>query len=359
MKRTVFLLIIVVIIPLFSVKISAQEQIDGFLSDFEDILPEGISKDILDTDRLIETASLRGLLSEILSAAQGSGSAAFGFFLTLVGITLLLSLSSLCHERLAKQTEAGVSMVCSVVIFGSVRPLFDTVTKSLTEVSNFFSALIPISVGMTALGGAEATAGVQASGMYLTLSIVSSLGGRALVSVSTLGLAMALLSSLGSDAAASLGRGVKSLFYWAVGIITALISGAFSLQTAIASSADSAAMRAAKYLASGLIPVVGSTVSGALATLVSGISYAKTVVGGGSIVVLLLLALAPLVMLLLFRLALSVAIALAGLTGAGGAERLFSAYRLSLDMAPSVYALSWLVYLFEIILFLRMGVAFL
>lgn len=359
MKRAVFLLIIVVILPFFSINISAQEQVDGYLSDFENILPDGILKDLSDRDTLIETASLKGLLSELLSAARGQGRAVFGFFLTLVGITLMLSLSSLCHERLARQTEAGVSIVCSVVIFGSVSPIFDTITKSLAEISNFFSALIPISVGMTALGGGEVTAGVQASGMYLTLSIVSSLGGRALVSVSTLGLAMALLSSLGGEAAASLGRGVKSIFYWAIGIITALISGAFSLQTAIASSADSAAMRAARYLASGLIPVVGSTVSGALATLASGLSYAKTVVGGGSVAVLLTLALSPLVMLLLYRLALSVAIALGGLTGADSAVRLFSAYRLSLDMATSVYALSWLVYLFEIILFLKMGVALL
>ena len=359
MKRTLLLLIIVVILPFFTIRASADEQVDGYISDFENIIPDGFSEDILDTQGLIEAASLRGLLSEILSVIEGGGSATLGFFLSLVGITLLLSLASLSHQRLSKHTEAGVSVVCSVLIFGSLRPIFDSLSDSLTSLTDFFSALIPISVGITALGGGEVTAGVQASGMYLTLSIVGSIGGRVLVSVSAVGLAMALLSAFGGDTVSSLVKGVKGVFYWIVGIVTALISGAFSLQTAIASATDSATMRAVKYLAGGLIPVVGSTVSGALATLASGISYAKTIIGGGSVVVMLSLVLAPLVMLLLYRLSLSVATALASLTGTNSAERLFTAYRLSLDMVIAVYSLSALIYLFEIILFLKTGVALL
>ena len=110
-------------------------------------------------------------------------------------------------------------------------------------------------------------------------------------------------------------------------------------------------------MASGLIPVVGSAVSGALATLASGLTYAKSIVGGGAIAVVLSLVISPLVMLLLYRLALTLALTVAGLVGAELPSAVFTSYRFALDMTVSVYVLSVIVYLFQLILFLRIGVA--
>ena len=126
----------------------------------------------------------------------------------------------------------------------------------------------------------------------------------------------------------------------------------------IASSADSAAMRAAKYTA-GLIPVVGGTVSGALSTLAAGLSYAKGIIGIGAIAVILGMALSPLILLLLYRLALSISLTLSELLGAAVMAKALSAFRFSLDSLIAVYALSAVIYIFEILLFVKIGVAML
>ena len=167
------------------------------------------------------------------------------------------------------------------------------------------------------------------------------------------------MSALGNKSAITVGKGIKGLFTWATGLFTTLITAIFSLQTLVASAADSAAMRTAKYMASGLIPVVGSAVSGALATLASGLSYAKTLVGSGAILVLISLAISPLLMLLLYRLAFTVAISVAELVGAEKCSNIFNAYRYAFDMTIAVYVLSVIVYLFQVILFLKVGVALL
>jgi stage III sporulation protein AE len=118
-------------------------------------------------------------------------------------------------------------------------------------------------------------------------------------------------------------------------------------------------MSAAKYAASGMIPVVGSTVAGALSTLASGLSYAKGIIGVGAIVVIVGIIISPLVLLLLHRLALSLALILADFLGVSGASRIFGAFRASFDSLIAVYALCSVLYIFNAVLFMKSGVALL
>ena len=303
MKKLLFLLSIVVILPIFTVFCSADDSADKYISDFESVLPDGFS-DLTSPDMLIEKADMGNLLSELAQAISGEKGQIASFFFTLIGSLGLMSLGALCHERLGGAVESVVGMICSVMIFSSISPLINTVSDAIEQISGFFGSLIPIVVGISALGGEATTASVQASGMYTALSSVGGLGGSIFLSFSSFGLAMSLLSCFGNKGILSVCRGFRSLFGWMTGIFTALLTAAFSLQTIVASSADSASLRAVRYAASGLIPVVGSTVSGAISTLAGGLSYAKGVVGGGSIVVILYMALLPMALLLIYRLML-------------------------------------------------------
>ena len=193
--------------------------------------------------------------------------------------------------------------------------------------------------------------------MYTTVALVGRVASELLLPIAGFGLAISLLSSFASDSVGALSRGIKSLFMWFVGILTALIGGTLSLQTMISAAQDSAAMRAARYMASGLIPVVGSTVSGALSTLAAGVGYAKGIIGGGAILTLISLVLAPLVTLLLYRFALALAGVVADYLSARTGASIFAAFRFSLDMLIAVFSLSSIIYILEIILFVKAGVA--
>jgi hypothetical protein len=105
-----------------------------------------------------------------------------------------------------------------------------------------------------------------------------------------------------------------------------------------------------------MIPVVGSSVSGALSTLAAGLTYAKSFIGVGAILVIVTLALSPLILLLLYRFALSAVITFSDFVGLGGIK-IFGAYRFVIDSVVTLYALSALVYVIEIILFIKCGVS--
>ena len=359
MKKHIYLLSIVVIILVFPLCISAETNTEDYIFQFKNIIPEDFSGITEDSTGLIESFSLKGLLQEIVSAVSGEGGKVTAFFLSLIGLLAISTTSSAVDDSFAPQIRAAVGIIISLSIFPTISTALSSVRHSLTRLGDFFTALTPITVGMTALGGGAATSGVQAAGMYTALTVVGELGSGIFLNIASLGLALAAMSALGNRSAIAVGRGIRSLFLWTLGIFTAIITAVFSLQTIVASAADSAVMRSAKYMASGLIPVVGSAVSGALSTLAAGLSYAKTLVGGGAIVVIVSLALSPLVMLLLYRFAMTVAISFAELVGDDSCSGLFSAYRFSFDMIIAVYVLTVIVYLFQVILFLNVGVALL
>ena len=84
MRKLLFLLTIVVILPIFSVFSSAEDYVDKYISEFEETLPDGFEGITEDTDQMIERIGLRGLISEISEVlSEGKGEIG-GFFLLLL-----------------------------------------------------------------------------------------------------------------------------------------------------------------------------------------------------------------------------------------------------------------------------------
>jgi hypothetical protein len=330
--------------------------VDEYFSEFYNLLPGELSGGKDGAEELLDSVGIDSFLSEAVKAFSKSGGQILGFFTTLLAVAILLSLGSILGGELASAVSAAVGLCSSALLFSSLYSLFSQVAEAVERIGGFFASLIPITAGLTALGGGVTTAGVQSGGMYLTLTLLGGAGGKLLSSLSLLGLSLSLLSPLDREGVGRLGRGVRGLFLWILGIVTAALGATLALQTLIASAADGAAIRAAKHLASGLIPVVGSTVSSALSTLAGGLGYAKGVVGCGSIFAILLFALPPLLLLLCYRLSLSVAISLCDFFSPT-ASAMLSGYRNSLDMLLSSYSLSALIFIFQIILFIKSGVA--
>ena len=356
MIKLLKMLSVVVIIGVFSLKCSAAET-DKYLEEFEEILPEEYKESASDGEALIESLGISAVLYEIRSAIVGEGGRVGSFFLLLLGLVTLSSAVALVPTSHRKICEAGVGALSSIAIYKSISPLFSELTAALSGASRFLTELSPVLAAVTLAGGGVSGASVQSAGMAAVLAFVGGASTALFSAVSGFALAMSLVSSFGGEGAGSVLGATKSTFNWLLGIATALLMGTLSLQNLVATARDSAGMRAAKYAASGLIPVVGGTVSGALSTLASGLSYVKGVVGAGSIFVILSIGLSPLVLLLLYRLALSLAVSMAGLLGAGEAQKTVGAYRFLLDTLIALYSLSMLLYVFMIVLFVKSGVA--
>ena len=229
--------------------------------------------------------------------------------------------------------------------------------EGLAALVSFFGGVIPVMSAVNASSGAVSSAAVQAANMNITLAFIERFSVDALLPISLTVFTLTFIGAVGdSDAVLSIGRGVKSFFTWGIGIISTVLAAVISIQSVVASAADSAALRAARYAASGTIPVVGSTVASALATLGGGMAVIKGTVGGVSVAVILAVTLSPLIMLLMYRLSISVSTGLLQFSGSTGGVRCFSAIRSALDALIAVYSMSVLVAIVELVVFIKGGV---
>lgn len=356
MKKLIKMSIIVVISLAFCLKVSADDYSDEQLQRFEDILPESLSGITEDTDALLESLGISALAEEIIAIIRHNSSRVIALFLSCLGLGALMALSASISNRLGRASLSALGAITSLTVFSYIGELFFSAKENLTELCGFFSSAIPIFTAVSVSSGAVGTASVQAMGMNFTLSLISGVGVGVMLLAVGMGLSLAMLSFFGDERVGALSGSVSGFFKWLVGISTTLIIATFSLQSVVASASDGVAMRAAKYAASGMIPVVGGAVSGALSTLMAGLSYVRGIIGAGSVVAVVSIALAPLVIMLLYRAALSLSGTLCALFDSGGAVKIFGAYKTALDSLIAVYALSACVILFEIILFMKSGV---
>lgn len=353
MKKLLKLSIIVVIIALFSLRAAADETSDRLLSDFADTLPEGY-EEIAEGDR--DAVGAEALLEEILSALSGEAGRISSFLLLMLGSLAVISLARSAPFPIFSSVQSGVSMVSSLAIAERLVAVFSDMSGDLKTLNGFFASLIPVLSSVSLASGAVEGAAAQAAGMNLILSLVGGVSTSFLSAVVGFGFAMGIISVFGDEGAANISRGIKSFFMWCLGLGTAVLMGTLSLQTLVSSSRDNAAMRAARYMTTGLVPVVGSTISASLSTLAAGLAYVKGIIGATSIFVIISILVSPLIAVLMYRLILSLSITLAEFIGSSAAVRSFGSFRSSLDTLIAIYALSALIYVFEIILFIKSGV---
>lgn len=339
---------------LFAVGVSASEPI---LDELEEIIPESVETD---GEGGVDVLGVGALFDLFISAMSGESSRFLPFFFSLLGLAVLVAVSdgagSLGDGQVGKVTSKMVLIPVSVSIFSTVYGLCGEVRDSLSQVADFFGAAIPVLTAVNTASASMSTAAVQGANMSITLSLMERLAVGALLPLCFCMFSLSFISSLSDgQGVASVSRGIKSSFMWCVGIISTVLAAVVSIQSVVASAKDSATLRAARYAASGTIPIVGTTVASALATLGGGMAVVRSTVGGSCIAVILVLAVSPLVMLLLYRLGVALCVSLLEFCGSSGGVRVFSSFKSVLDCLIATYSVTVLVAIIEFVVFMKGG----
>lgn len=364
MKKVISVIgIAVILVALFSFGVSAYDFSEGeqkYWKDFAEAVPEG--KDYpQDEDELLSGVGFDSLVGEIMNALRLGTGSAVSLFALLFGIAVIIAASEsalpLENISLNRHVTAGVTVIASVLIFGKIGRICFSVREGIEELSAFFSALIPILTGIMTAGGNISSAASQSLNMNITLAAVSYISRELLMPLVFALFSLAMAASMDTGTVGAVAKSVKNLFMWILGICSTVVIAAITMQSVVAGAKDSAYLRAARYAASGMIPVVGSTVSSALAALSGGLSYIKTTVGMSAVLVIIILAVSPLINLLLHRIAFSISISFLELANSSGGVRVFGAFRSALDALLSVYVVTVIVYITEIVVFMKCGVS--
>jgi stage III sporulation protein AE len=282
------------------------------------------------------------------------------FLIMLFGVSVLF----LACEKLGdlfgdskRMILSASGAVLSLPVIAALAELVFSVREDLEGATGLFSGLIPVFTAISATGGGAATSLAQGAGMSVTLSVCSVIIKDGLMPILMLMLSLGLLSSFDTGGCvAPLVKGLKSSFIFILGGITTATAGAMALQSVITNAQDSMALRGARFAISGMIPIVGGSISSALGALTSGVEAAKGTVGATALIVLIGILSAPLIQLLLVRVAFRLCNSFLEMTGGTLGARLLTSIQGALDALISIVAFSGVIYILEVIIFIKLGV---
>lgn len=299
---------------------SIPDEVTGQLPD--SFLPDGETTDFGKVAESVADMSgfsyLLGIVGDLLSVEWGT---AWRTLAQVVGLLLLSAVAealrrSFRSEALSRIVSLGVSCAVFATILSTLYGQLQKVSRFLTGLNTLVNALLPLMAALHVMGGNVAVAAVQNSSLMLFLSVCENVCNRTVIPMTGICLALTLTSVFApSLSLKGLTKVIKDTYAKTLGFIMLLLSFVLSTQTVLRAASDSLTARAAKFLAGNLIPVVGGAVGDSLRTVASGVSFLKSTVGVGAIIVLIVMLLPVLVSLLLTRLSFRLSLAVADLLG--------------------------------------------
>lgn len=316
MKKVLVLVLILLSFFVFSTVNATEISTDDIYSEqynasgadsLSDALPQDVAKslDELDISGLdtawTEYFTPKNIFSYILDFFKTGGKRPLTAGLSVLAVMLF----STAVKSIGDQNKT-VNYVLSIgVTVACVLPAVSTIKACVSVVETacvFMLTLIPVYASILVSRGKPLTASGFSAVMLSVSNAVSSLCSFVIVPLTGIQLALSVSSSVSPDIKTeSLTRCIKKVSLWIMSLSTTVLLGILGIQTVVSGSADSVSSKTARFLLGTAIPVVGSTVSEAFATVKCCVKLLGSSVAVYAVVALCCLMLPLIIELLLWR----------------------------------------------------------
>ncbi|MEG1275219.1 MAG: hypothetical protein RSD27_05965 [Ruthenibacterium sp.] len=213
----------------------------------------------------------------------------------------------------------AVFTLCSAQILG----LTNVMQTALEDSRAYMACFVPVFASVMVSCG-QMGASLVYSGLFFTVAMLTAqiIGGVGLPLTRIL---LALHATSAVDSALDLSKLAKSLtkwIKWLLCVFATIFATVLGLQTALAQSADSAALKAGKFLIGSSVPVVGRAVSDAVGSVLAGMKLMKGTVGFAAVAVIGAAFLPVLLQCAAYHVVFTLGSIVAGATGNSKTEKL-------------------------------------
>ncbi|MFU0833312.1 MAG: Stage III sporulation protein AE [Oscillospiraceae bacterium] len=304
--KKVFCLIAVIIIlflPCYSVKAAAEESslrsniTEQFYQDqlresgAED-LPDSLSpetKKILrdlgveDTDwNSIASISPKSYFQKILNIFTGQAKNPLKILCGVIAVILLCALFNGMKLSFGEMQMSevigmvGTLCICTIVVMPLVSCIHDA-ADVLNAASSFLLACIPILTGIMIAAGQPASAGSYHLLMLGAGNIISVLSSNFFIPMLNIFLALSVVSAVSPSIHLNgLCSALNKMVKWIMGLCMTLFTSLITMHSIVSSSLDSTGSKAAKFVVSSFVPVVGNALGEALQTVTGCVKLLKS-----------------------------------------------------------------------------------
>lgn len=314
MKRLLIISMLLLFVSMLcGMRVNA-ETIDYNTDNIVDALPEG-ARDILDSAEITPDNSgamgltLGGALGGVFELIKHRAGAPLRLLCALLGVILLCVLAGSLTEEGKGQLKGVFSVVgvlCGAgIAAAAVGEILSETLEVLGSAANFMMIFIPAFTGLAAVLGHVSTAASVNSVVLAATQLFSQLAVNFLAPLC--GTMLGVSAAGAADPQLKLeklGEMIKKFVTWGLTLIMTVFMSVLSTQTLVASSADNAAIKAAKFVVSQGVPIIGGTISDSVNMFSGGIMAMKGSVGTYGIIAAAAIIVPTLIGLTCYRLAL-------------------------------------------------------
>ena len=260
-------------------------------------------------------------------------------------------------ERPLEGVVGIVGALCVSVVI--VNPIVEVLVRAGSVIQSacvFSTASVPVMAGILAAMGKPASAASMQGILTVTGDAVQVLCAQILVPMLQALLAMTVVSAISPDVnLGGLLRFLTKAVKWILGFSMTFFSSLLAMRSFVSAGSDTLAGRAAKFVVSSFVPVVGSALSEAMRTVTGCVELLRGGVGAFGLLAILILFLPSLLSVLLWMLALHACSAFAQLFAISELQSLFDACVQVLETLLAVLLCSMTVLVVSGVVLMMMG----
>ncbi|MCH5193494.1 MAG: stage III sporulation protein AE [Oscillospiraceae bacterium] len=219
---------------------------------------------------------------------------------SLLAVILIASIiegmeDSISDKSLSKIFGVICVMISVGIISASVSESLMVASESLISGGNFMIGYVPVFAGITASSGSVTSAVAYNMLVLLVAETAVQLSGEVIIPALSVCMAMGIVEAINPDFKLSgITAAIKSVVTFVLGFIMTIFLGLLSLQSIVGASADTLGVKAAKFMVSNCIPVVGGAIADTYTTVKNSLGLLRGGVGFFGIAAIFIMILPPL-----------------------------------------------------------------
>lgn len=246
----------------------------------------------------------------------------------------------------AVRTEGGMKICRTVTVLTAVTVIapqmekcINSVTVTLSAGGDFMLGFVPVFAGVCAASGNMGASAAYSGILLAAAEFAVRAAEKLIMPAVSVCMAMHIIDAVNPDFSLSALTGlIKKWCSLLMGFMMTVFTGLLSLQSLVGAAADTLGIKAAKFMVSNFVPVVGGAVAEAYSTMRSGLSMLKGAAGAFGIIALLVVLLPPILETFCMYLVMTAGQAAAELFGQKELAGLFAGAASVLSITAAVIA---------------------
>lgn len=267
----------------------------------------------------VNAVSVKSVFSHIFEVIKTGAKTPLTVGAALVSIILIsAAFNSAADGNSASLSASFATALSSAAVL--INPLFAVISNTvgvLKAITVFMSAFIPVFAGIVAAGGGALSAVSMSAVLLGATNLISYIASFVVVPLLCGYLSLSIASSVSPLVAKTgIADGIKQLSLWIMSLLSTVFIGILSIQTSVNAAADTLGLKTAKFVLGSAVPVAGTALSEALATVTASMGLLRSSVGIYAVYCCVAIILPFLLELLLWKLMLTVISAISELFSA-------------------------------------------